>query len=91
MDRTILPRHNLPLLRCACINAKTTTSPTLYYTHKVFDVDADDDIVVGDTIIFTERLYVDMDGDLITGLGASGGTSPPVSYTHLTLPTICSV
>lgn len=40
-------------------------------------MDADDDIVVGDTIIFTERLYVDLDGDLITGLGGSGGTSPP--------------
>lgn len=39
--------------------------PTL---HKVFDVDADDDIVVGDTIIFTERLYVDRDGNLIPGL-----------------------
>lgn len=28
-------------------------------------MDADDDIVVGDTIIFTERLYVDRDGDLV--------------------------
>lgn len=26
---------------------------------------ADDDIVVGDTIIFTERLYVDRDGNLV--------------------------
>lgn len=37
----------------------------------MFHVDADDDIVVGDTIIFTERLYVDRDGDLV----APGGTT----------------
>lgn len=39
---------------------------------KVFHVDADDDIVVGDTIIFTERLYVDRDGNLLV---SGGGTT----------------
>lgn len=39
-------------------------------------MDADDDIVVGDTIIFTERLYVDRDGELISpGGGASSSSS----------------
>lgn len=39
-------------------------------------MDADDDIVVGDTIIFTERLYVDRDGDLLVPAGgATGGSS----------------
>ena len=28
---------------------------------------------------------------IIVGSGAGGGTLAPVSYTHLTLPTICSV
>lgn len=37
-------------------------------------MDADDDIVVGDTIIFTERLYVDIDGDLMTASTGAGGT-----------------
>ena len=32
--------------------------------HEVFTVDCTDDIVVGDTILFTERLYVDKDGRL---------------------------
>ena len=30
-------------------------------------------------------------GDLKARYDAIGGISPPVSYTHLTLPTICSV
>lgn len=39
-------------------------------------MDADDDIVVGDTIIFTERLYVDRDGELLVpGGGASNSSS----------------
>merc|ERR1712167_500806 len=33
--------------------------------HEVFTVDCTDDIVVGDTILFTERLYVDKDGQLV--------------------------
>lgn len=36
-------------------------------------MDADDDIVVGDTIIFTERLYVDIYGDPITASTGAGG------------------
>lgn len=45
----------------------------------MFHIDADDDIVVGDTIIFTERLYVDRDGHLIPDLSGAGtgGTAPP--------------
>ncbi len=45
----------------------------------MFHVDADDDIVVGDTIIFTERLYVDRDGELLVhgvhGNSSSGSSS----------------
>jgi len=33
--------------------------------HEVFTVDCTDDIVVGDTILFTEKLYVDKDGRLV--------------------------
>lgn len=57
----------------------------------MFHVDADDDIVVGDTIIFTERLYVDRDGDLIPALGAGGAISrpPPVISLH-TFPAAAS-
>lgn len=33
--------------------------------HEVFTVDCTDDIVVGDTILFTERLFVDKDGQLV--------------------------
>merc|ERR1711998_443605 len=33
--------------------------------HEVFTVDCTDDIVVGDTILFTERLYVDREGQLV--------------------------
>eukprot|EP00752_Nemacystus_decipiens_P016176 g14468.t2 len=43
---------------------------------EVFHVDADDDIVVGDTIIFTERLYVDRNGELLVpGGGAISSSS----------------
>ena len=56
---------------------RTPPPPGAILPHQVFHVDADDDIVVGDTIIFTERLYVDMDGNLATGLYTSGDASPP--------------
>lgn len=36
-----------------------------------FQVDCNGDIVVGDTIIFTERLYVDSSGQLMQGAGAA--------------------
>lgn len=44
-------------------------------------MDADNDIVVGDTIIFTERLYMNRDGDLLQqGHGpASTPVAPPPS------------
>lgn len=45
-------------------------------------MDADDDIVVGDTIIFTERLYVNINGNLFSpgpsgSSGGAGGPTPP--------------
>lgn len=53
-------------------------------TAKVFHVDADDDIVVGDTIIFTERLYVDRDGELLV---PGGGVSSSSSSSNALAPT----
>ena len=38
-------------------------------------MDADDDIVVGDTIIFTERLYVDRDGELLVPGGCASASA----------------
>lgn len=55
--------------------------PTQSWQPQVFQVDADDDIVVGDTIIFTERLYVDQQGKLIQGLGGVGGATVNASST----------
>lgn len=48
---------------------------------QVFRVDADDDIVVGDTIIFTERLYLDKNGFLMHQ--GHGATTTPFAPTPL--------
>ena len=50
-------------------------------------------LVVEDEPITREQLvaYFEEEGFKVTATGSGDEVLPPVSYTHLTLPTICSV